>query len=242
VATEQKALVVPNDNTIDNAPLPAEINIGELAINFKNKSVYTKNPEGAIIQLGGSASIVDWEFTLTEGQTTVQPTGGYNVNQIEVFMNGRKLSKTEYVANDGVNVILNDGGIVDDLLVVSVWGAFTVADAYTQAQSDALLTAQEGLMLGVNQTWQDVKASRAIGAPYTNNTGKPIEVIVTVTNNTITGHFIVNIGGVSFNSAQEITAGQLMAPVSFIVPDGVTYSLANVIGVNTIFDWLELRA
>ena len=173
VAGDKKPLVILNDNTLGNDPIATEINIGELALNFKDKALFTKTPEGVVIQLGGSVSIVDFEYTATEGQDTFSPIAGYLVGQIEVFMGGRKLGKTEYVANNAVDVILNEPAKAGDFIVITVWGAFTVADAYTQAQVDALLLSK----VPKTQTVIDYEAINGIipedGAVYTDPLAVP---------------------------------------------------------------------
>lgn len=55
-------------------------------------------------------------------------------------------------------------------------GSYT--DIEIAALDVALQASLEGYSdnnsIGVNQTWQDVTASRTIGVTYTNTTGKPI--------------------------------------------------------------------
>lgn len=169
VAADKKSYTVVNDNTLSNPPLASEINVGELALNFKEKALYTKTPEGAIIVLSGAASIKDFEFTAAAGQTTFTPPGGYVVGQIEVFINGRKQSATDYVANNSTTVVFTTGLIVGDLVVISVWGSFSVADAYTQAQVDALLAAAiPGSVIQVANFTTGAVATGTATIPYDN--------------------------------------------------------------------------
>lgn len=89
--------------------------------------------------------------------------------------------------------------------------------------------------LGVGQTWQDVKASRAIGTTYTNSTGKPIEVAITTTQ-TSSPTIVVN--GISILTNADNVGGVIVG-LSCIIPNGATYSLSNAGG--TITYWFELR-
>lgn len=99
--------------------------------------------------------------------------------------------------------------------------------------------------LGVSQTWQDVKASRALSTTYTNSTGKPIAVSVTlsgtVNSSTLFGSMTIN--GVSNIGASGTITGATAAnysiPVQAIVPPGATYSVTAIQG--SISNWLELR-
>lgn len=152
VISTEKYIKFSANNTINNAPLASEIGEGELVINYKDKAVYTKTPEGDVISVAGQASIVDHEFTvLADGEDTFSPLGGYVVNQIEVFINGRKQAKADYTANNSVDVVFNTPLTKDDFVVVSVWASFAVSDAYTQAQVDAI----------VNTALTTLKADRA---------------------------------------------------------------------------------
>ena len=85
--------------------------------------------------------------------------------------------------------------------------------------------------IGDGQTWQDVTASRSTNTTYTNNTGKPIMVMLRI----ITGGAGATVGGVTimdFSSANLNTATN----GNFIVPTGATYSVTG-----SINKWFELR-
>jgi hypothetical protein len=92
--------------------------------------------------------------------------------------------------------------------------------------------------IGVNQTWQT--PARAVGITYTNSSGKPITVAVTVT---CTNAFTVQgltINGVTVyaGSVNVATAG---TGFSLIVPDGATYVTATNAGTLALVSWAELR-
>lgn len=74
----------------------------------------------------------------TEGQTVF--TTSYAVNNINVFLNGVKLVRDDdFTATDGTTVTLTDPAVANDVVEVISYPAFSVADAYTSAQVDALL-------------------------------------------------------------------------------------------------------
>lgn len=93
--------------------------------------------------------------------------------------------------------------------------------------------------IGINQKWQDVKASRALGVTYTNTTSKPImvSVIPEMWNNGGAGYFYVDdvlVGAVAPSSQYS-----QMKAMSFIVPVGSAYKMTGSnIAINT---WSELR-
>ena len=93
-------------------------------------------------------------------------------------------------------------------------------------------------LLGYGQTWQDVSSSRASGATYTNNTGKPITVVVSIRDVDVFSGVLVTVAGVVIIDVDDVGASGT-TPYTFIVPTGSTYSV-NV-NSNTIRRWAELR-
>jgi len=92
--------------------------------------------------------------------------------------------------------------------------------------------------IGVGQTWTDVRTSpgRASGTPYTNSTGKPIQVAITTNSSSspstflINGSIIANFGGDNNNNGT----------FQIIVPDGNTYQM-NLGSSAALNYWWELR-
>ena len=84
--------------------------------------------------------------------------------------------------------------------------------------------------IGVNQTWQDVTASRAVGVTYTNTTGKPIQVAYTSW-----GLALILVNSLEIVKSQS---GNWIVSFSFIVPNGATYKITDgSMGTH----WSELR-
>jgi len=97
-----------------------------------------------------------------------------------------------------------------------------------------------------SQTWTDVTASRAFGTTYTNSTGRPILVCVVATSSGLNGNKLVN-GNISgtavISNGFNSTTGNNFPSVTFVVPNGSTYS-ADTTGSNvtiTLAQWFELR-
>lgn len=97
--------------------------------------------------------------------------------------------------------------------------------------------------LGVGQTRQVLTASRALDTTYTNSTGRPIWVHVSVLNLGSTGGFglQVTVGGVLYDSQiiNGIGTGNLVAWLGLLVLPGETYS-AGANG-STLRNWTEIR-
>lgn len=134
--------------------------------------------------------------------------------------NGSALTSLTLNASDRLVIVSNPGG----------W--FAVGGEAAMLYS----TAWNSNILGINQTLTNVTSSRAFGTTYTNSTGKPIVVYFSGSHNTnnsgtvvLNGSTLLNINGYGTNSS-----------VSFIVPNGATYSIPAISG-ETISSWWELR-
>ena len=91
--------------------------------------------------------------------------------------------------------------------------------------------------LGIGQTWQLVTGSRVSGTTYTNSTGKPIMVVVTLaaSGGGVSLSFVIS--GVTIPVfGFSASGGAGFAGGTVIVPDGATYSCTG-----TINSWAELR-
>ncbi len=55
-------------------------------------------------------------YTTTEGQTTFSAT--YNVGYVDVYLNGSKLSASQYTATNGTSIVLNEGASLDDVIEI----------------------------------------------------------------------------------------------------------------------------
>lgn len=165
----------------------------------------------------------------------ISPTAG-NADSATKFATARKINGVDF---DGTKDITINAVDSTARIASSEKGA---ANGVASLGADrkvpiAQLPATTASGLGIGQNWQDVKASRALGTTYTNTTGKPIMVAVSIlaTSNGITKSFYINgavVGTnmVSYNGANLFT---------FIIPDGSTYS-ANA-SSSSISQWYELR-
>jgi len=75
-------------------------------------------------------------YTATASQTTFAIT--YDVGYVDVYLNGVKLvNTTDFTATSGTNIVLTTGAAAGDIVDIVAYGAFNVANVYTQTQSDA---------------------------------------------------------------------------------------------------------
>lgn len=91
--------------------------------------------------------------------------------------------------------------------------------------------------IGINQTWQDVTASRALNVDYTNTTGRPIMVSIRAEHASAALLYLA-VDGLSLEWQQ---AGGTRNSVSTIVPPGSTYKAFAQFATVTIISWHELR-
>ena len=105
--------------------------------------------------------------------------------------------------------------------------------------ASGVITANCGI--GANQSWQDVTASRVIGATYTNTSGRAIQLCVTCTSSTAAQASVVVNGITVTNSGGQDTVGYSMALNGIIIPKGATYSISVNAGTPSLASWVELR-
>jgi hypothetical protein len=82
-------------------------------------------------------------FTATAAQTTFSVTGGYDGGFADVYLNGVKLvNGVDVDVTSGTDVVLTTGAALNDVVDVIAYGAFVLANTYTQAQVDGFLAAK----------------------------------------------------------------------------------------------------
>lgn len=67
----------------------------------------------------GGVAINRFQTLATNNQSTITVTGGYEINQVDVFINGILIPTTDYVANNGSTIVLNDPLYLDDVVTVN---------------------------------------------------------------------------------------------------------------------------
>ena len=116
--------------------------------------------------------------TATAGQTAFTVTGGYRINQLAVSRNGVQLSQSsDFTANDGSTVTLNNAANVGDTVLFEVFDTFRVADALqanAAAQTingDLTVTGTlTGASIGIQSAGTSVGAAKTLNFVGTGNT------------------------------------------------------------------------
>jgi hypothetical protein len=72
------------------------------------------------------------EITATAAQTTFNPTGGYPLGYVDVYLNGVALGSADFVAANGVTVVLNAAASSgDEFKSIAYWPVELVSQAET---------------------------------------------------------------------------------------------------------------
>ena len=121
--------------TVDNDGNPLQA--GALYFNTGSSLMYVYS--GSSWVAAGSAvngTTERQEYVATSGQTSFSAT--YDVGFVDVYLNGSKLiPTTDFTATDGATVVLGTGATTGDNVSIIAYGAFNVADTYTQTQANA---------------------------------------------------------------------------------------------------------
>lgn len=104
---------------------------------------------------------------------------------------------------------------------------------------DNLMSWIKSFSFGWGQTLQDVTSSRSVGVVYTNNTGKPMTVIIQIPSSTDSKYIEVIVDGVTHSAIQTAAIpGKFFLVLPFTVNPGSTYSLNIISSLNA---WYEYR-
>ena len=84
-------------------------------------------------------------FTATSGQTSFAPSGGYtNGDDLDVFVNGVRLTPADYTATNGTNVVLDVGANTGDIVDIIYYEAAGPAGAQGSAGIAGTVTFSTG--------------------------------------------------------------------------------------------------
>ena len=120
-----------------SATVPSGTAAGQLYFNTTSNTMFVYS--GSSWAAAGSAvngTAERQEYTATAGQTSFNAT--YDVGFVDVYLNGSKLiPTTDFSATNGSQVVLLSPAALGDNVSIIAYGAFNVADVYTQSQSNA---------------------------------------------------------------------------------------------------------
>jgi hypothetical protein len=192
----------------------------------------TAGASGQVLVSAGGANTPTWSTLGTmaaQNSTTVAITGGTITGITDLTVADGGTGASSITAN---SVILGNGtsALSGNLVAPSTSGNVLTSDGTTWTSA----TPAGGI--GIGQTWQDVTGSRSNGVTYTNTTGKPIMISISIEGSPSTSSNISVNGVVVARIGSDGTVSNNASSAQIIVPNGNTYSIA---GRFTL--WVELR-
>jgi hypothetical protein len=88
-----------------------------------------------------STAITNAEFTATVGQTVFNTT--YTPTYMDILRNGIELTSSDFTAVNGTSFTLTVGANDGDIIVAKKYNIFQVADVYTKAEVNGLITSSQ---------------------------------------------------------------------------------------------------
>jgi hypothetical protein len=160
-ATTQANLAIAAYDSFDDRYLGAKATVPTLdndgnplltgAMFFDTTANKMKVYDGIVWQLAGSsvAGITEQQvYAATANQTTFSIV--YDVGFVYIYLNGVRLTSSDFTATNGTSITLNTGCTAGDIVECVSFGTFEIANVYTKTENNTLL---------------DLKATKAIALP-----------------------------------------------------------------------------
>ena len=153
-------------------------------------------------------------------------------NEWAVFLNASDLSFSDPLqVVDGVigikDATTTQKGVTRFATATEVSNRTNVSAAVSPSNAETIAQSTD---LGIGQSWQNMTGSRSVGVTYTNNTGKPIQVMI---NHNFGQSGSITLGGVEL----PMVDGDAYSFFNFVIPNGSTYRING----GGIISWAELR-
>lgn len=153
-------IILKRSSIAGRVPDPADLEYGELAINYNDGRLYYKTSTNGVSSLGGSTNFTQIDrqsYTATAGQTVFTIT--YSVPYVDVYINGVHLSDEDYTATSGTSVTLLEACLAGDQVdLVGFSGG--IISAAPKANGD-LLVYNASTQIWENYPQSDVSVGNA---------------------------------------------------------------------------------
>lgn len=203
----------------------------------------TKQNEGLVTSYSGSSLTINVDYVAGSGTHADWNIGVAGARGATGFGSGDLLSTNNLSDVANAATAFNTIKQVASETLTGVVELATVGETQTGTDATRVVTPDAlsaSTFASIDQSWQDVTASRALSTVYTNNTGRPIMVNITAIY-TADGLSVEVDGVVAAISATGSGTGILYLPMSVVVPNGSTYEAVITSGSPSIFKWTELR-
>ena len=153
---------------------------------------------------------------------------------------GVALQGGELVATYGAVLRLNHAGTAW-VLLQSTGGSLPVKAGTQSEHAVNLGQLLSNVVGGGLAAYVDVTSLRAIGTVYTNTSGHPLDVHVTIYTGVVAGNGCrLFVDGSEISQFYTQVAASTYGNLSATVPEGATYEVNNALGTNTQTIWKEL--
>ena len=107
-------LLLKKSSVAGRIPLAADLEYGELALNYTDGKLYYKTSSNTVANLGGDTYVqIDRKsYTATAAQTTFSVT--YALPYVDVYVNGVHMSNEDYTATSGTSIVLTQACAAGD--------------------------------------------------------------------------------------------------------------------------------
>jgi hypothetical protein len=225
------ALLTGNPNKIiKGAEIDAEYNAIATAVASKadtTSPTFTGTPVAPTASAGNNTTQLATTAFVTTAVGTPGTMAAQNANAVAI-------TGGTVVATFTGNLTGNTAGVHTGAVTGNVTGNITGSSGSCTGNAATATTATTATnvtnAIGQGQTWQNMSASRALATNYTNSTGKPILVSVT----------IIGAANITVDSivAAASSVGNAGNSLTTIVPNGSVYSVTSGGAFST---WAELR-
>ena len=163
-------------------------------------------------------------YTATASQTTFTVTGGYVVGLVDVFINGVRLTSSEFTATDGSTVVLVSGTSLGNIVdVIKYTSAFTASSALRQVSYFTATAGQTTFTVNYTPGLVDIfyNGSKLASSEYTASNGTSI-----VLSSGATLNDIVEVVAYAY-SVGAFTGQAQLNGTGFVKVNGTTVSYDN---------------
>ena len=186
--------------------------------------------------LTGNVASKSISVTATAGQTLFTVTGGYRVNQLDVYRNGVCLiDSTDYSARDGASVTLLSAATAGDVIEFRVFDTFRAADAIST--NDSSVNFAGNLGVGGNLSVSGNIVGNGSSLTYVNaGFGIPVNDADKLFNyvsaaGTVTANLVLDTTNAGVNSSYVIAATPTITVASGI---GVTVQTGKTLVIDVL--------
>lgn len=208
-------LLLKKSSIAGRIPLAADLEYGELALNYTDGKLYYKTSTNTVASLGGDTYVqIDRKsYTATAGQTTFSVT--YALPYVDVYINGVHMSDEDYTATNGISIVLTQACVVGDQVDLMGYSG-TLISPSPKTNGEVLVYN------GTTRVWDNVAQSTLTAGNATK--------WATARNLSLTGDATATLSGVDGSAA--VSAALTLATVNSNVGSFGSTTVIPVITVN----------